>query len=341
MADRTERDSYTKQLQDWTNNLFVTRGKPVPEDGSDVKPSFWQYVPWWVWSIVLLVPVLVGAWKVLEAPPFDLTLDVPTLIALVLALFSMYLSAKFYFNATETSNKFYASSQESGERTATSLERIENRFGEQLAGLKESAHQTQALITGLTETEATLAQKRDAVVKVMAAPELTPDERNKHLAEYEETVKQLEAARDEIEVLRKGREADELRSVGPLARWIRLGAFFHGNVIPLWGGAAIVASWPLPFIAEMCQNTWSAFPNVVRLDLRGLGLLSGRGKLTPPGQFWIHNFAVNQAADEAEAEGTGAGIEAGLASDQPSKADSVGGIEAGMAPDPKPDKSKP
>ena len=54
-------------------------------------------------SIVIVIITGVISYKVIITP-FNMTMDAPTLLSLLLALFSVALSALFYFKATDTSN---------------------------------------------------------------------------------------------------------------------------------------------------------------------------------------------------------------------------------------------
>lgn len=69
--------------------------------------------------------------------PVQLTIDFPTLLSLLLAIFSIALSALFYFKATETSNTFYDNTYKFTRDIAQLLSKIESGFGERLRHLDE------------------------------------------------------------------------------------------------------------------------------------------------------------------------------------------------------------
>lgn len=90
-----------------------------------------------VGSIVVLIFSAVIAYRLLNAH-FNLeTFDFSQLISLVLALFSIALSATFYFKATDTSNKFYDRTYTLTKDLFEVLGRIEERFGQMLAHIHE------------------------------------------------------------------------------------------------------------------------------------------------------------------------------------------------------------
>lgn len=61
--------------------------------------------------------------------------DFSTLLSILLAIFSIWLSATFYFKATETSNLFYQNTYVHSKDIATLLAKIESGFGEKLNSL--------------------------------------------------------------------------------------------------------------------------------------------------------------------------------------------------------------
>lgn len=86
-----------------------------------------------VGGILLVVwKMLQGRW-VIDPAGFPLT----DLVALVLAIFAISLSALFYFKATETSNRFYDNSHKFTRDVSEILGRIEAGFGERLRHLDE------------------------------------------------------------------------------------------------------------------------------------------------------------------------------------------------------------
>lgn len=90
----------------------------------------------WVKAICSLLLVGVLVYKI-YITPFNVTVDFPTLLSLLLALFSVGLAALFYFKATETSNTFYDNTYNFTKDIAQLLAKIESGFGEKLRHLDE------------------------------------------------------------------------------------------------------------------------------------------------------------------------------------------------------------
>ena len=87
-------------------------------------------------SLSLVVFVCFVSYK-LFITPFNFQFDFSNLLSLILALFSIALSALFYFKATETSNAFYNNTYKFTNDIAELLARIESGFGERLRHLDE------------------------------------------------------------------------------------------------------------------------------------------------------------------------------------------------------------
>lgn len=66
-----------------------------------------------------------------------INLDVPTILSTLLAFFSIYLSAIFYFKATEQSNQFYESSYNHNKNIAESLSGMKGEFGKSLGMIEK------------------------------------------------------------------------------------------------------------------------------------------------------------------------------------------------------------
>ena len=87
------------------------------------KAGLWD----WVKAISALILVALLAYKVYSTP-ITLDIDFPTLLSLLLALFSVALSALFYFKATETSNAFYDNTYKFTRDIAQLLVKIESHY---------------------------------------------------------------------------------------------------------------------------------------------------------------------------------------------------------------------
>jgi hypothetical protein len=113
------------------------------EDPDDLKRIFWmQLVRLIVHCVAVLVFTGVIAYRVFHANfsaffHFQ-SFDFSQFISLILAFFSILLSAAFYFKATDTSNKFYDRTYLFMKDLGDILGRMEERFGERLQNISEA-----------------------------------------------------------------------------------------------------------------------------------------------------------------------------------------------------------
>lgn len=103
----------------------------MSDESNHNKNGLWD----WVKAISTLVTVGIIAYKI-YLTPIELTVDFPTLLSLLLALFSVGLAALFYFKATETSNTFYDNTYNFTKDIAQLLVKMESGFGERLRNLE-------------------------------------------------------------------------------------------------------------------------------------------------------------------------------------------------------------
>ena len=90
-------------------------------------------------DVLLVALIAIVGWKLVTA---ELKIDLAAfgfsdLLALILALFSVWLSIAFYFKATDASNQFYDNTYRFTKEMSEMLGRIEAGFGEKLKHLDE------------------------------------------------------------------------------------------------------------------------------------------------------------------------------------------------------------
>lgn len=136
--------------------------------------------PIWDWTkaVCTVTLAVVLAIKIYTTPT-TITIDFPTLLSLLLALFSVGLSALFYFKATDTSNAFYDNTYKFTKDIAELLVKIESGFGERLRHLDEGYSSMRNYLQG--------------------APHRPP-------ADVEQTKEKLETEQQEIEKVRAERD---------------------------------------------------------------------------------------------------------------------------------------
>lgn len=142
----------------------------MSDESNSTKSGLWD----WVKAISTLVIIGVLAYKI-YLTPIQLTVDFPTLLSLLLALFSVGLAALFYFKATETSNTFYDSTYNFTKDIAQLLVKIESGFGERLRNLDEGytsmrdslQHYNERPHTNVEETKKKIESEKTEMEKVV------------------------------------------------------------------------------------------------------------------------------------------------------------------------------
>ncbi|MGJ7611368.1 MULTISPECIES: hypothetical protein [unclassified Variovorax] len=127
-------------------------------------------------DICIVAAIGVVAWKIANAP-FNISIDkfsFTDLLALILALFSVWLSALFYFKADEASSRFYDNSYNFTRDMHVVLGRIEASFGERLKHLDEGYNRMNNTLAERLATEKIVVEEKEAEV-IQLAQNLTND----------------------------------------------------------------------------------------------------------------------------------------------------------------------
>ncbi|MDB5805976.1 MAG: hypothetical protein JWN73_3298 [Betaproteobacteria bacterium] len=169
------------------------------------KEKFWNFTLWdLVKAISTLVVVGVASYK-LFAMPASLNMDFPTLLSLLLALFSVALSALFYFKATDTSNAFYDNTYKFTKDIAELLVKIESGFGERLRHLDEGYSSMRNYFQNVPPKQA------DDVERTKKKLENEEQEVEKVLIERNAIIQQL-VEKSQLQQEEKSRVLDQLRA---------------------------------------------------------------------------------------------------------------------------------
>jgi len=172
-------------------------------------------------NFIAILFASVFAYKIIIFP-FTVQLDFVALLSLLLALFSIGLSALFYFKATETSNQFYDNTFKYTKDIAQLLVKIESEFGEKLKHLDEGYTNMRDLLQytkkdtktdikeaneELKEEENVLEEKlkeRNKLIEELAVKaNLQEKEKSDFIDKLDQKDNELSSARREIHFLRK------------------------------------------------------------------------------------------------------------------------------------------
>ncbi|KAF0836228.1 hypothetical protein FNL37_2535 [Methylovorus glucosotrophus] len=269
------------------------------------KAGLWELVK----AISTVILVGVTAYKIYSTPT-TLTVDFPTLLSLLLALFSVGLAALFYFKATETSNAFYDNTYKFTKDIAELLVKIESGFGERLRNLDEgyssmrsylqniptkhgdAVEKTkQKLETEQQEIEKVLAERNEIVQQLVERSHLEQEEKEKVLAKLKAKEDELIEAQREVSKLNKRlfmERMDKKRD-----RNIRddtgMDRFTRSNVIEKIGLKKIIEGSPTSIRRHFDELT-NNFPHQYIDDLEKHEYFDGG--LTPSGMRYLREIAL-------------------------------------------------
>lgn len=159
------------------------------------KATLWEIVK----AICTLAATAVLSFKVYQTP-VALTIDFPTFLSLLLALFSVALAALFYFKATDTSNTFYDNTYKFTRDIAQLLAKMESGFGERLRNLDEVYSSMRTSLEGRSPagasevvemTKRKLEEEKEEVHKVV-------EQRNRIVRDLIERSQLQESEKEEI-----------------------------------------------------------------------------------------------------------------------------------------------
>jgi hypothetical protein len=277
-------------------------------DQDKAKAGLWD----WVKAICTLVLVGVFTYKVYSTPT-TLNIDFPTLLSLLLALFSVALSALFYFKATETSNAFYDNTYKFTRDIAQLLVKIESGFGERLRNLDEGYSSMRTYLQGMPgkqgdavektkqkleteqqEIEKVIAERNEIVQHLVERSHLEQEEKEKVLAQLRSKEQELVEAQREVTKLNKRLFMERMNKkrerTSPEAEE-RLTGFTQSHVVRKIGQERIIGASPTS-IRRRFDEMINDLPRGYIEDLESLGYFDNG--LTPAGLRFLREAAIKE-----------------------------------------------
>ena len=133
-----------------------------------------------------------------------------SILATLLAFFSIFISIFFYFKADETSNRFYDSSYKFMKDISVTLGKIEERFGEKLNSLNDKVSHLDKISSETSEEIKDKTDDKESIINdLMNKANLNEEEKAKYRSQLEE--KDAEIERLKQHKYRAEREAVRLR----------------------------------------------------------------------------------------------------------------------------------
>lgn len=226
----------------------------MDERQQENKNILWE----WVKAISTLILVSFFVYKYYDAE-IKMTVDFPTLLSLILALFSVALAALFYFKATDTSNKFYDNTYKFNRDIALSLAKIESGFGEKLQNIHDgyanvrdylqnsplSVSEVEAVQKRIEneeqEIEKVAQEKNEILHNLMERARLETEEKGEVVNELAKKEKELEQLKLEL-VRMKEKFRNEIRDHNEDELLYILEPYTYDNVVKKIGAHSIFVS---------------------------------------------------------------------------------------------------
>lgn len=283
----------------------------MPGDTKNSKSGLWE----WVKAISTLVIVGVLSYKV-YLTPIDLKVDFPTLLSLLLALFSVALAALFYFKATETSNTFYDNTYKFTKDIAQLLVKIESGFGEKLRNLDEgytsmrdslqiyggnkvdNVEETKKKIeTEKGEMDKVVQERNQIISQLIERSNLHEEEKSKITEELQEKEEELAQAQKELSQMNKRLFMERMESKRNLKSAINFNSgaieFTRSHVLRKIGIERILEA-PRSLVTKWFNSLANDMPRGYIEDLEHEGFFDGG--LTAEGYHMLKVLAERELA---------------------------------------------
>jgi len=254
-------------------------------------------------DLLLLLFIAIAAWKLVNSEfQIDLSeFSFSELLALILSLFSVWLSVAFYFKAGETSSQFYDNSYKFTKEMSEILGRIEAGFGEKLrhidegySGIRERfdrmpQYNNESINADVKKEEAEIKKQQEeqhALLEDLATrAKLAEGEKEEIFAQLAEKAEALEQAHIELRVLRKSKENMSLEESDTRRGLIKyLARKINGNM-----PENLDTNTRPPSINRIFRTAINDLHSDALSDLSRFEMLTEGGNLTPDATYQIRN----------------------------------------------------
>lgn len=284
-------------------------------DFANIKRLWWEVVV----GLCIVIFVIAAAIKLFSGE-IRFSVDAPTLLSILLALFSVALSALFYFKATESSSMFYDNTYKYTTDIAQLLVKMESSFGEKLkvletgyADIKVYLRTPANISSELEEATAQIKIEKEALEKAVQEKDKmiknVLENSSIEQAQKDQFYKELEQKNIVIRQLTEEMtRLNELKDSELARRNLPSGVVFEGEMNPEFGvpnivlqhtkayvlkklgGASVVMKMSVRAIIDEFSRASGGFNPSYLHDLDRLGFLEGR-ELTFDGAKFIRSVA--------------------------------------------------
>ena len=233
-----------------------------------------------IYKIILLIAGCIAGLLIVTALCFIFyksSFSLESLLSLLLAFFSIFISVFFYFKTEETSNHFYDMSYDFMKDVSVTLGKIEERFGEKLNNLNDKvSHLSYAKEEKTEELQTVEDEKQKMIGELLDKAKLNETQK-------EEYVKRLREKEEEADSLRRQlRRIDmKYRNIIEHRNELSLSARFLQTIFDAFS----------PKELKLIRSVhFTDLPNSLKDKMIDLDIVMPDGELTPKGKILFENL---------------------------------------------------
>lgn len=179
------------------NEINTTLDKMIELENSKNKVN--------VYKVILLITGCLAGLIVVAALCvvfYKSSFSLESLLSLLLAFFSIFISIFFYFKADETSNRFYDTSYDFMKDVSVTLGKIEERFGEKLNSLNDKiSHLSVEKEEKKEELQTVEDEKQKVIDELIDKAKLDASEKEAYLARLNAKEEEAETLRRQLQII--------------------------------------------------------------------------------------------------------------------------------------------
>ena len=210
-----------------------------------------------------------------------------SLLSLLLAFFSIFISIFFYFKADETSNRFYDTSYDFMKEVSVTLGKIEERFGEKLNSLNDKiSHLSVEKEEKKEELQTVEDEKQKVINELLDKAKLDASQKEAYLAKLRE--KEVEA-----DSLRRQLANIDMK----YKRMMRSRESIYSTNEPMQVLPDMISRRDMSLLAHTHPSDW---PGSLKRKMIDLDFMTPDGELTPKGEILFEGLRSEPGSRSGE-----------------------------------------
>lgn len=255
------------------NNINSTLDKLIQLEKSKNKVNVYKVIVLVAGCIAMLF--IVAALCVIF---YKNSFSLESLLSLLLAFFSIFISVFFYFKTEETSNHFYDMSYDFMKDVSVTLGKIEERFGEKLNNLNDKvSHLSMAKEEKTEELQNVEDEKQKVIDELIDKAKLDNEQKKQYL-------KRLKDKENEAEELRNQLMHIDMKYRNMLDH--------RESQYSVRSPSNIFDAFSPHELSIINKVSFDKLPIILKEKLRNLDMVASDGKLTPRGRFVLETLNI-------------------------------------------------